>query len=209
MLQGLVQNKEWFFPSSACANTSPAGCSPFGLCCSVPSYLFPPFSVSHPVIYFTGHKFINRNFLSLVLTPFFFFFAWYHFSFLNKYNCPLHSIGDLITLGLLFQEEWRPCYFIYSFTCSFIQPTFGEHLLGVRHWVTDMGPSCADTHRTSKQVAVEAVLSWCPSSRDRGEFMSGAGAPPWGDESSGEESNYRSGGICISFLGGQGGNGIS
>ena len=73
MLQGLVQNKEWFFPSSACANTSPAGCSPFGLCCSVPSSLFPPFSVSHPVIYFTGHKFINRNFLSLVLTPFFFF----------------------------------------------------------------------------------------------------------------------------------------
>ena len=39
--------------------------------------------------------------------------------------------------------------------------------------------------------------------------MSGAGAPPWGDESSGEELNYISGGICKSFLGRQGGNGIS
>lgn len=133
MLQVLVQNKKWFFPSSACVNTAPAGCSPFGLCCSVPSSLLPPFSVSHPVIYFTGHNFINRNFLSLALTPFF-FFAWYHFSFLNKYNCPSYCIRDLITLGL-FQEEWRPCYFIYSFTCSFIQPAFDEHLLGVRYWV--------------------------------------------------------------------------
>ena len=72
MLQGLVQNKRWFLPSSVCVNKSPAGCSPFGLCCSVSSSASTFFSFSSSVIYCTVHKFINRNSVSLVLTTFFF-----------------------------------------------------------------------------------------------------------------------------------------
>ena len=175
MLQGLVQNKRWFLPSSVCVNKSPTGCSPFGLCCSVSSSASTFFSFSSSVIYCTVHKFINRNFVSLVLTTF--FFRFYHFFSLSKYNCPSYCIGDLITLGL-FQEEWRPCYFIYSFTCSFIQPTFDEYLLGVRYWAAEGSPSCAGTHGISKEAAVETVLTWCPSFCDRGEFTSGAGHRP-------------------------------
>ena len=80
------------------------------------------FSFSSSVIYFTVHKFIDRNFLSLALTTF--FFVWYHSSSLSKYSCPSYCTGNLITLGL-FQEEWRPCYFIYSFTVH----SFSQHLM--------------------------------------------------------------------------------
>lgn len=94
------------------------------------------FSFSSSVIYFTVHKFIDRNFLSLALTTFFFCLISLFFPQQIQLSFILYwefNYSRLIPGGV------ETLLFHLFLHCSFIQPTFDEYLqvsdTGLQRWV--------------------------------------------------------------------------